>query len=115
MLLTGKSLFPSDHPLSSYNYSGSKRWSARERQHFRRAWRVHRKQFPQLKSVVECKSFPEVIEYYYTWKKYCNDEYRGRNRHISEEVSRASSIAIPEWLVPTVTGNKKIPFLTRCL
>ena len=40
---------------------------------------------------VEFKAFPEVIEYYYTWKKYCNDEYRGRNRHISEEVSHVSS------------------------
>ncbi len=35
---------------------------------------------------MESKQFPDIIEYYYTWKKYCSDEYRGRNRHISEEV-----------------------------
>lgn len=35
---------------------------------------------------MESKRFSELIEYYYTWKKYCSDEYRGRNRHISEEV-----------------------------
>ena len=35
---------------------------------------------------VESKKFPDMIEYYYTWKKYCSDEYRGRNRHVSEEV-----------------------------
>lgn len=35
---------------------------------------------------VEGKTLPEVTEFYYYWKKYCNDEYRGRNRHISEEV-----------------------------
>ncbi len=35
---------------------------------------------------VDSKRLPEVVEYYYTWKKYCSDEYRGRNRHISEEV-----------------------------
>lgn len=26
-----------------------------------------------------------VIEYYYTWKKYCMDEYKGRSRHYSME------------------------------
>ena len=33
------------------------------------------------------KTLPEIIEHYYTWKKYRNDEYRCRNRHASEEVS----------------------------
>ena len=32
------------------------------------------------------KTLPEIIEHYYTWKKYRNDEYRCRNRHASEEV-----------------------------
>ena len=198
--------------MSSYHYNGSQRWTARERQQFRRAWRVHRKQFHLLKSAVsqsergseterllenqrnslrsllcyrsalpslldllcdiafneycqpllplaplvsgppglhppwsppplvstppglcppwslptlvsappglcppwspaplvstppglhspwspaplvlgpqvEGKTLSEVTEYYYYWKKYCNDEYRGRNRHVSEEVS----------------------------
>lgn len=41
---------------------------------------------PPLHFQVESKKFSEIIEYYYTWKKYCSDEYRGRNRHISEEV-----------------------------
>ncbi len=98
--------------MANYNYCGSGRWSARERQQFRRAWRVHRKQFHLLKSAVsvvclislifclffifyyyyfllqvDSKSMPEMIEYYYTWKKYCSDEYRGRSRHFSEEVT----------------------------
>ena len=38
--------------MSSYHYNGSQRWMARERQQFRRAWRVHRKQFHLLKSAV---------------------------------------------------------------
>ena len=74
--------------------SGSKYWSPKERQQFRRAWRVHRKQFNMLQSSVETKSLPEIIEYYYSWKKYCPDEYRGRNRHVSEEVSRSTFIYI---------------------
>ena len=52
LLLTGKSVFPEDHPMSTYHYSGSRQWSAKERQQFRRAWRVHRKQFHLLKSAV---------------------------------------------------------------
>ena len=52
LLLSGKSVFPEDHPMSTYHYSGTKLWSARERQQFRRAWRVHRKQFYLLKSAV---------------------------------------------------------------
>lgn len=52
LLLSGKSVFPEDHVMSTYHYSGSKQWSARERQQFRRAWRVHRKQFHLLKSAV---------------------------------------------------------------
>ena len=52
LLLSGKSVFPEDHVMSTYHYSGSRQWSARERQQFRRAWRVHRKQFHLLKSAV---------------------------------------------------------------
>ena len=74
-------------PVSPPPPAGSKRWTGRERQQFRHAWRVHRKQFQLIRSALENKLLPEVIEYYYSWKKYCNDEYRGRNRHISEEVS----------------------------
>ena len=52
MLLSGKSLFPEGNSMTTYNYCGSKRWSGKERQQFRRAWRVHRKQFQLLRSAV---------------------------------------------------------------
>ena len=91
---------PLPHPTALP--AGSKRWTGRERQQFRHAWRVHRKQFQLIRSAVENKLLPEVIEYYYSWKKYCNDEYRGRNRHISEEVSNPytspSHITHPHYL-----------------
>ena len=45
-----------------------------------------------LQSSVETKTLPEIIEYYYFWKKYCPDEYRGRNRHVSEEVTARNAI-----------------------
>ena len=66
---------------------GSKRWTGRERQQFRHAYRVHHKHFALVRSALENKQLSEVVEYYYSWKKYCSDEYRGRNRHVSEEVS----------------------------
>ena len=34
---------------------------------------------------VASKNMRNVIEYYYTWKKYCMDEYKGRSRHYSME------------------------------
>ena len=52
VLLSGKSVFPDGNPMTTYNYCGSKRWSGKERQQFRRAWRVHRKQFQLLRSAV---------------------------------------------------------------
>ena len=103
-MVMGKTTDNNKHNTVNYNYTGmiiygttvcislliiligSKRWSSKERQQFRRAWRVHRKQFQQIQNQVETKSLPEIIEYYYSWKKYCPDEYRGRNRHHSEEV-----------------------------
>ena len=57
MLLSGKSLLPEGNPMTTYNYCGSKRWSGKERQQFRRAWRVHRKQFQLLRSAVSGKLF----------------------------------------------------------
>ena len=50
--MAGKSLFTPTNGMTTYNYSGSKRWSSRERQQFRRAWRVQRKQFHVLKNAV---------------------------------------------------------------
>ena len=50
--MSGKTLFDSGSMMNDYNYSGANRWSGRERQQFRRAWKVHRKQFNMLRSAV---------------------------------------------------------------
>ena len=44
---------------------------------------------------IDTKRYHDIIEYYYSWKKYCNDEYRGRNRHHSEDVSALG--CVPAW------------------
>ena len=52
-MLSGRTLFDSkSSSMKDYNYCGSSRWSGRERQQFRRAWKVHRKQFNMLRSTV---------------------------------------------------------------
>ena len=51
-LLSGKMLLDSNNPMMDYNYCGSNGWTGRERQQFRRAWKVHRKQFNLLRSAV---------------------------------------------------------------
>jgi len=59
-MLAGKSPFTPSSEMANYNYCGTKQWTARERQQFRRAWRVHRKQFQLLRSVV-CQIIPFQI------------------------------------------------------
>ena len=59
-LLSGKTIFDSKTGMGDYNYSGSSRWSARERQQFRRAWKVHRKQFNMLRSTVSGRGWNEM-------------------------------------------------------
>ena len=54
-LLSGKTPFDTKTGgVADYKYSGSTRWSSRERQQFRRAWKVHNKQFNMLRSTVSC-------------------------------------------------------------
>ena len=43
---------------------------------------------------IDTKRYHDIIEYYYSWKKYCNDEYRGRNRHHSEDVSALGCVCL---------------------
>lgn len=51
-LLSGKTPLDGNSGMGNYNYSGSNCWSGRERQQFRRAWKVHRKQFNMLRGTV---------------------------------------------------------------
>ena len=58
---------------------------------FRKAFREYKKQFDQIHKVLPSKSLKELHEYYYTWKKMKPAEYRGRQRHHSDdEVGRGS-------------------------
>lgn len=67
-----------------------------------------------LQSSVETKTLPEIIEYYYFWKKYCPDEYRGRNRHVSEEVTARNAILCYTGCFNYVRGRLVFLWLLLC-
>ena len=52
MLLSGRSLVHKDSFMASYNYSGATKWSTKERQRFRRAWRDNHKDFRSIQKIV---------------------------------------------------------------
>ena len=61
-MLSGKTPFGASSGMTDYNYSGSRSWSGRERQQFRRAWKVHRKNFGVLNNSVSYTSRVSDIE-----------------------------------------------------
>ena len=56
---------------------------------FRRGFREHKKRFDIIQKDISGKTVNELHEYYYMWKKMKPAEYRGRQRHHSDDdVSR---------------------------
>ena len=52
VLLSGRSLVRQESFMANYNYSGSTKWSTKERQRFRRAWRDNHKDFRSIQKLV---------------------------------------------------------------
>lgn len=52
VLLSGRSLVHKDAFMAGYNYSGATKWSTKERQRFRRAWRDNHKDFRAIQKIV---------------------------------------------------------------
>ena len=52
MLLSGRSVVHRDAFMANYNYSGATKWSTKERQRFRRAWRDNHKDFRAIQKIV---------------------------------------------------------------
>uniref|UniRef100_A0ACB8FSY9 Uncharacterized protein n=1 Tax=Sphaerodactylus townsendi TaxID=933632 RepID=A0ACB8FSY9_9SAUR len=69
MLLLQGPQKPPCHPLSDYHYSGSHLWTPAEKQLFRKAFSVHRKDFYQIQKKIQTKTVSQCVEYYYSWKK----------------------------------------------
>ncbi|XP_046741243.1 uncharacterized protein LOC124408381 isoform X3 [Diprion similis] len=73
---------PMGHPLLSYEYHESDRWTAHEMDLFYQSLSKRNKDFRGISRDVGSKSVKQCVQFYYLWKKLCPDEYkRIRSRH----------------------------------
>ncbi|XP_055982099.1 transcriptional-regulating factor 1 isoform X3 [Sorex fumeus] len=69
MLLLRKPVRLKCHPLASYHYAGSDKWTSLERKLFNKALATYSKDFIFVQKMVKSKTVAQCVEYYYTWKK----------------------------------------------
>ncbi|XP_064293465.1 zinc finger protein 541 isoform X1 [Phalacrocorax carbo] len=87
MLLFGVPQKPEPHPLANYRYAGSDTWTPLEKQLFRKAFCVHRKDFYLIQKQIQTKNVSQCVEYYYIWKKKIKFDY-SRAQVIGKKVKR---------------------------
>ncbi|XP_031550999.1 uncharacterized protein LOC116288367 [Actinia tenebrosa] len=75
---------PTD-PMFDYHYEGSIKWSARERQSFRNAFRAKNKDFNDIQKEIGTKTVQDCVEFYYLWKANNPEAVRGRTRYIDSD------------------------------
>ncbi|XP_038623588.1 zinc finger protein 541 [Tachyglossus aculeatus] len=68
LLISGPQKTP-PHPLADYHYTGSDAWTPAEKQLFRKAFCVHKKDFHLVQKAIRTKNVAQCVEYYYIWKK----------------------------------------------
>nr|XP_013800158.1 PREDICTED: zinc finger protein 541 [Apteryx mantelli mantelli] len=69
MLLFGGPQKSESHPLANYRYAGSDIWTPLERQLFKKAFCIHKKDFYLIQKKIQTKNVSQCVEYYYIWKK----------------------------------------------
>ncbi|KAF3850009.1 hypothetical protein F7725_019728 [Dissostichus mawsoni] len=62
-------VFPKDHLLAGYHYSGSDCWTAEEKRYFNKGISAYRKDFFMVQKLVQSKTVAQCVEFYYTYKK----------------------------------------------
>ncbi|XP_068766150.1 zinc finger protein 541 isoform X2 [Struthio camelus] len=75
MLLFGGPQKSESHPLANYRYAGSDVWTPVERQLFKKAFCVHKKDFYLIQKKIQTKNVSQCVEYYYIWKKIIKFDY----------------------------------------
>ncbi|XP_074872755.1 zinc finger protein 541 [Carettochelys insculpta] len=68
LLFRGPQKAPS-HALADYRYAGSDVWTPVEKQLFKKAFCLHKKDFYLIQKKIQTKSVSQCVEYYYIWKK----------------------------------------------
>ena len=71
--------------FSCIDTPGTSEWKSVEAKLFRRGFRECKKKFSYTLKTLSNKTLKELHEYYYTWKKLKPAEYRGRQRHHSDD------------------------------
>uniref|UniRef100_A0A8C7GSE2 Mitotic deacetylase associated SANT domain protein b n=1 Tax=Oncorhynchus kisutch TaxID=8019 RepID=A0A8C7GSE2_ONCKI len=68
-LLLKNPVFPKDHRLGDYHYSGSDSWTSVERRYFNKGIAAYKKDFFMVQKLVSTKTVAQCVEFYYTCKK----------------------------------------------
>ncbi|KAK4806283.1 hypothetical protein QYF61_008469 [Mycteria americana] len=87
MLLFGAPQKSESHPLANYRYAGSDTWTPLEKQLFKKAFCVHKKDFYLIQKKIQTKNVSQCVEYYYIWKKKIKFDY-SRAQVIEKKVKR---------------------------
>ncbi|XP_065661785.1 uncharacterized protein LOC100209907 isoform X1 [Hydra vulgaris] len=85
LLLSRRHILRADDPNADYHYSGSVRWTAKERLTFRQAYRTKGKLFSAIQADVGTKSVYLCVEFYYLWKAMHPESFRARTRAVEVE------------------------------
>ncbi|XP_046658292.1 serine-rich adhesin for platelets-like isoform X2 [Homalodisca vitripennis] len=76
---------PIGHPLLSFAYTDSDRWSAEEMDAFHQGLNKYDKDFTSIAQEVGSKTVKQCVQFYYLWKKICPEDYKrlrlGRRRN----------------------------------
>ncbi|XP_060113739.1 zinc finger protein 541 [Heteronotia binoei] len=102
MLLLQGPQKPPCHPLANYHYSGSHLWTPAEKQLFRKAFGLHKKDFYEIQKKIQTKTVSQCVEYYYNWKKILKFDcsrsqvVEKRSRREQDEVEEEKTTCSPK-------------------
>ncbi|KAK6304710.1 hypothetical protein J4Q44_G00252960 [Coregonus suidteri] len=99
-LLLKNPIFPKNHRLGYYHYSGSDSWTSVERSCFNKGIAAYKKDFFMVHKLVSTKTVAQCVEFYYSYKKQVKTGRNGaliygdtdppESRNIEEELDHKS-------------------------
>nr|XP_046223268.1 mitotic deacetylase-associated SANT domain protein-like [Oncorhynchus gorbuscha]XP_046223269.1 mitotic deacetylase-associated SANT domain protein-like [Oncorhynchus gorbuscha] len=101
LLLLKKPIFPKNHRLGYYHYSGSDSWTPVERSCFNKGIAAYKKDFFMVQKLVSTKTVAQCVEFYYSYKRQVKTGRNGaliygdmdppESRNTEEELDHKSS------------------------
>uniref|UniRef100_A0A667XWJ5 Mitotic deacetylase associated SANT domain protein a n=1 Tax=Myripristis murdjan TaxID=586833 RepID=A0A667XWJ5_9TELE len=99
-------IFPKDHHLAGYHYSGSDNWTAAEKGYFNKGIAAYRKDFFMVQKLVQTKTVAQCVEFYYTYKKQVKI---GRNGILTFGPPDSPVDKVPEAVVDVKSSQPSKP------